>query len=500
MGSVAEVRGAQVRGAQVRGAQVRGAEVPAASVPARAVPAPALPTAAAAGSGPTLDGTSFGGRVAGAEHASSEEFAAECAAMDAAIATLRECDRACAVASAALMQALLTVADLTGQPRFEADHAAWVLAWSPRHASGEIAWGRQLINHLPAVWAAWQDGEIDGYRALIFVQVLEPCFDAAPELARAIADDVLPGAGRVTGPRLRQKLRRLLQRGRPEAMAKRVQLTEQQRDVYLTPADDGGTAAVTGVHLPAARAAAAFERVDAIARARRAAGDDRTLAQLRAETFCDLLDGTGLGVSPIARPGSIELTIPLATALSVGSEPADLVGYGPVVADIARQIAAANQDVQWRFSVTRDGELLYAGVTDARPGSRRPAERRLAPPETVRPQLAPPETVRSGLVLRPRPPAEADARVRMPGAALRRWICVRDRRCQAPGCNAPARACDLDHTIDYAGGGKTVHGNLALLCRRHHRLKHLGILRVVQVRPGLLLWITRTGHVFWRDD
>jgi hypothetical protein len=448
----------------------------------------AVPTAV---DGPTTvdvgRGVRAAGRLAGAGRP-ADDLADEFAAMDAAIDALRAADRECAVATAARMAALLKVADLTGEPRLEADQAGWVLSWTPRHAQGEIAWGRQLIEFLPEVWRTWRSGAIDQYRALIFVDVLAPCFADQPRLAGEIAAQVLPGAGQRSGPQLRQRLRRLLYRALPDAAERRVRASLADRDVHLIPADDGGTATLTGVHLPAARAAAAFERVDAIARACRASGDERTLSQLRAETFCDLLDGTGLAASPIARPGSIELTIPLATAIGAGTEPGELAGFGPVLADVARQIAAANDDTQWRFSVSSDGRLVYAGTTTARPDTAAPLDPHMF-----------------GLAARPRvhlprPPVEVDSRTRMPGAALRRWIHLRDRRCQAPGCNAPARVCDIDHTTAYGHGGSTEHHNLALLCRRHHRLKHLGVLRVIQPRPGLVLWITRTGHIFWRDD
>jgi hypothetical protein len=96
----------------------------------------------------------------------------------------------------------------------------------------------------------------------------------------------------------------------------------------------------------------------------------------------------------------------------------------------------------------------------------------------------------------PCPPAETDPRRRFPGRQLRMWITARDRTCQAPGCNAPARICQYDHTRDYADAGCTCHDNLALLCERHHKDKHNGWWRVYQVRPGVLIWVTPHGHVY----
>jgi hypothetical protein len=42
--------------------------------------------------------------------------------------------------------------------------------------------------------------------------------------------------------------------------------------------------------------------------------------------------------------------------------------------------------------------------------------------------------------------------------------------------------------------GRTSAANLGHLCRRHHRLKTDGGFRLRQIAPGLLEWITPTGH------
>ena len=41
------------------------------------------------------------------------------------------------------------------------------------------------------------------------------------------------------------------------------------------------------------------------------------------------------------------------------------------------------------------------------------------------------------------------------GAALRRHIQIRDRYCVFPGCRRTARACDIDHTVEFRDGGPT---------------------------------------------
>jgi len=58
-------------------------------------------------------------------------------------------------------------------------------------------------------------------------------------------------------------------------------------------------------------------------------------------------------------------------------------------------------------------------------------------------------------------------------ASLRRAVIARDRHCQHRGCRRPAKWCDVDHLVSWLDGGNTALDNLQLLCRYHHRLKHL---------------------------
>jgi hypothetical protein len=62
--------------------------------------------------------------------------------------------------------------------------------------------------------------------------------------------------------------------------------------------------------------------------------------------------------------------------------------------------------------------------------------------------------------------------IRVPSAAQRRAVIARDGHCQFPGCDRPARWCDVHHVIPVSVGGKTILTNLVLLCRRHHRAVH----------------------------
>jgi hypothetical protein len=91
---------------------------------------------------------------------------------------------------------------------------------------------------------------------------------------------------------------------------------------------------------------------------------------------------------------------------------------------------------------------------------------------------------------------------------IREQIQLRDRTCVYPWCTRPARACDIDHVIEYdhdadAEGrpqpGPTATWNLAALCRFHHRLKTHSPWNYRMVEPGVFEWTSPHGHRYRRD-
>jgi Domain of unknown function (DUF222)/HNH endonuclease len=57
-------------------------------------------------------------------------------------------------------------------------------------------------------------------------------------------------------------------------------------------------------------------------------------------------------------------------------------------------------------------------------------------------------------------------------AALWKALVVRDRHCQAPGCDQPPERCEGHHLQHWSHGGPTNLHNLQLLCWHHHRHRH----------------------------
>lgn len=95
-------------------------------------------------------------------------------------------------------------------------------------------------------------------------------------------------------------------------------------------------------------------------------------------------------------------------------------------------------------------------------------------------------------------PYLTDATRRAPGAALRRYLEIRDRYCIMIGCRAPAHTADKDHTLDHAKDGLTIAPNLGDACRHDHRLKGEGGWTLHQPEAGVFRWTSRLGHTYHR--
>jgi hypothetical protein len=327
---------------------------------------------------------------------------------------------------------------------------AFALTWTDYAANMMLSVAFTVLDKVPAVGEAMLAGQCDLDKAKVFTTELGDC---DPPQARHVAARILPEIDRLTGPQLREAIRKLLLTIDPETVRDRhdkaVADRNVQHDEYAN-----GTAAIAAVYLPKDKAAAAWDHIDAIARATKASGlDTRTIDQLRADVMADLLAGVdptlaGTAAAPATRKGVVNLHLNLSTFACLDDLPGELAGFGPLLADIARQTAQQMADhAQWRFSVH---------------GSN------------------------GGLV------AEGRLRYR-PTTAQANFVNARDRTCRAPGCRRPAQRCDHDHLLDWALGGATLIPNLCSLCRRHHRAKHVGRFTVTRGPHGFD-WTSPRGH------
>ncbi|WP_344881880.1 HNH endonuclease signature motif containing protein [Zhihengliuella alba] len=86
-----------------------------------------------------------------------------------------------------------------------------------------------------------------------------------------------------------------------------------------------------------------------------------------------------------------------------------------------------------------------------------------------------------------------DAEAYRPPAALRRALALRDRTCRVPGCGRRATACEPDHILEWQHGGTTRMENLVSLCKRCHRLKSWGLITCEMTPAGTLTVTTHLG-------
>jgi hypothetical protein len=145
------------------------------------------------------------------------------------------------------------------------------------------------------------------------------------------------------------------------------------------------------------------------------------------------------------------------------------------------------------LAVTVDLEVLERRA----PGRAETASGQVLHPETVR-RLACDAAVSRIITRGGSEPLDVGRRTRTIPPAIRRAVVIRDRHCAFPGCDRPPQWCDVHHIRHWARGGETCVANLALLCRRHHRLVHEGRWELTMGVDGLV-FTTPDGMAPTRD-
>ena len=245
--------------------------------------------------------------------------------------------------------------------------------------------------------------------------------------------------------------------------------------------DSGATLWAEG---PSDALSAAWAVIDATARWYRGHGDPRTLDQLRHDllvsactqgrldapddlvktTLAERLRGfdgslpaaAGAYLAPRpAVPVHLDVTVSLQTLLGLNDHPGTLDGYGPVTAQMVRDMAT---NAIWRCVAVDDTHGTVLGVGK--------------------------NTYSHGYT---------------PGTNLKTFLEVASPGCEVPWCTAKAERCDIDHRVPYAQGGATCSCNTGPTCRRHHREKSAGDLAVrpstnPEHPPGTNIWTTPGGQ------
>lgn len=298
---------------------------------------------------------------------------------------------------------------------------AAALRLTRRASDTEVALAIELRQRLPRVWQALSSGDIDLRRAKVLIDGTSHLTMAG---ARSVIDDIIEDACRLTTGQLGHKLRKRCIEVDPEDAWQRYQGAVENRRIAMEP-DPSGTAHFFGMNMPPDRLGAGMQRVNRIAKNLRRDGETRTMDQLRADVFLDLLDG--VGSAPRSADGAVHLHTDLPTLAGLADHPGEIAGFGPVVADVARQVAEHQQQCEWRWT--------------------------LVDPD-------------SGL------PIDGGIIRRRPTASQRRYVQARYRTCIHPGCRMPAVDCDIDHRITWTESHTTRTRDLLPLCRHHHVIRH----------------------------
>jgi hypothetical protein len=337
---------------------------------------------------------------------------------DAAVAMIAATQQIITRMHAVQLRAIHRLSVARGTTGHAADEVALELAVSRQSGQSQVAFADALCTRLPKVLSAMESGDIDTGKARKVFEVVSPLSDA---LTREV-DDVI--AGRLAGKdpaSVRRITRTAVLKVDPDGAQDRAEARREDRRVELLH-DDDAMASITG-YLPAEIASAGYRRIDGIARGLNTREETRSMDQLRADVFADLLVGKTDHHTALA--AQVFIHIPIGTALGITQDGCELAGHGPIPGGIGRQIMN-NPNSIWRTVLTdpTTGAVTDVGRTRYRP-----------------------------------PPVLTDL------------VHARDRECRMPGCHRPAQVGDIDHHQPWAHGGDTNAGNLDCFCRYHHRLK-----------------------------
>lgn len=354
--------------------------------------------------------------------------------------------RADAIAQAVAWSSALDPSPASREMRLRSLRAelALVLHIPERTAETMLVTSESLFRDLPATLATLKAGEISYRHAQIMADQM---FGMEADDRSALEAQALTFAKQLTAAKFERKLRILRETVNPETMVERRVKAATDREVRLQPAPDG--MAWLSAYLPAEIATGVYGRLTEIGRSLLSPDDPRTLTQMRADVFTDLLlDGEPTQGSRGIRP-KVFVTVPVLTLLGREQTPGTLDGYGPIDPATARRLAGHAPSFIRLLTHPETGVVLSVGRTSY----------------TV-----------------PRD--------------LKTWLQVRDSTCRFPGCSRHASQCDIDHTYDWDYGGGTRHDNLAHLCKSHHALKHNTSWKVAHTDGGggVLTWTSPSGR------
>ncbi len=323
---------------------------------------------------------------------------------------------------------------------------------SPASGSRHVGVAKALVHEMPNTMAALESGELTEWRATIVVRetaclTREDRVTVDAELG-ARAD----GMAKLSNREIAAEAKRIAYRLDPHSVVRRARKAEADRRVSIRPAPDTMTW-VTGL-LPVAQGVALFRALCEAAdthRSQSTPGDERTRGQVMADTLVERVTGQS---SASSVPVEVHVVINDDALFDTGAgdacdEPADVVGYGPVPADLVREWLQADAPAWLRRVYTRPSD----GALVAMDSHRRRFE-----------------------------------------GKLRDFVTLRDRVCRTPWCGAPIR--HVDHPVSAARGGDTNAANSQGLCEACNYVKEAPGWQTSVGDDGSVETTTPTGHTY----
>ncbi|MCZ7532196.1 MAG: HNH endonuclease [Acidimicrobiia bacterium] len=348
---------------------------------------------------------------------------------------------------------------LTTEHSATVDAAAEItVALSLTRTAGErkVALALDVRDRLPAIGTLLGTGAIDERRASA---ICDATMHLTDDQAQAVVAHIMDTAPQLTTGQLRARIRKLCITADPDDAHARYEAAVASRRITTAPSPDG-TGHLYCLDLPPDQLQLATRRINAMAKTLRRKGETRTMDQLRADVLLDLLTGRSTSVAgttsksgTTARQGTVDIRVDLETLAKLNDNPGHLGGYGPVIADIARQTVEQQADTEHRFCVTDDdGRPVAVGVT----------------------------------------------RKRSLSVKQRRIVQILRPTCAFPGCRMPATESDIDHIVNHADGGPATIPNSAPLCRHHNVVKQAGWHYRILPNRGYR-WMSPSGHRVIKD-
>jgi hypothetical protein len=287
---------------------------------------------------------------------------------------------------------------------------------SPSRGGRHLGFAKALVYEMPHTLTALQCGALSEWRATLIVRE-SACLSVADRrvLDAELCADVtkLEGMG---DKRITAAAKEIAYRLDPQAVVDRAAKAEADRTVTIRPAPD--CMAYVTVLLPVAKGVGVYA---ALKREADTTFDDRSRGQVMADTVVERVTGRP---AEVPEPVAVNLVISDEALLGDDTAAAEIEGYGPIPAGVARgMVSGAASDERSKATLRR----LY----------RHP---------------------KSGALV------AMESRSRLFPKGLARFIGIRDRTCRTPYCDAPIR--HRDHAQPRNRGGPTSAKNGLGMCER----------------------------------